>query len=132
MSAAPAPVSDMTVTVKAREIQRAMLAEMRGDQSRASQHFLAAAHLEYVLADDYEQAGQTDMSFPEPNQRSLMSLASWKAGTGPANLRWPCPESSFAGIGDSRDQRRTGARLSKEGVVKGWLVTNGKCIVRVL
>ncbi|SRR6266849_8296380 len=77
MSAAPAPVSDMTVTVKAREIQRAMLAEMRGDQSRASQHFLAAAHLEYVLADDYEQAGQTDMSF-----RSRISAASclWRAG----------------------------------------------------
>jgi hypothetical protein len=67
----------MTVTVKAREIQRAMLAEMRGDQSRASQHFLAAAHLEYVLADDYEQAGQTDMSF-----RSRISAASclWRAG----------------------------------------------------
>src|SRR5436309_44741 len=58
-----------------------------------------------------------------------MSLASWKAGTGPANLRWPCPESSFAGIGDSRDQRRTGARLSKDGLLKGWLMTNRKCIV---
>jgi hypothetical protein len=67
----------MTVTVKAREIQRAMLAEMRGDRARASQHFLAAAHLEYVLADDYEQAGQTDMSF-----RSRISAASclWRAG----------------------------------------------------
>jgi hypothetical protein len=77
MSAAPAPVSDMTVTVKAREIQRATLAEMRGDRSRASRHFLAAAHLECVLADDYEQAGQTEMSL-----RSRISAASclWRAG----------------------------------------------------
>jgi hypothetical protein len=77
MSAAPTPVSDMTVTVKAREIQRAMLAEMRGDRNRANQHFLAAAHLEWVLADDYEQTGQTEMSF-----RSRISAASclWRGG----------------------------------------------------
>ena len=77
MSAAPATVSDMLVTVKAREVQRAMLAEMRGDRKEAAKHFLAAAHLELVLADDYAQAGQ-----PELALRSGISAAScfWSAG----------------------------------------------------
>ena len=77
MSAAPAMVSDMLVIVKSREVQRAMLAEMRGDRKEAAKHFLAAAHLELVLADDYAQAGQ-----PEPALRSGISAAScfWSAG----------------------------------------------------
>jgi hypothetical protein len=66
----------MLVTVKARELQRGMLAEMRGDRTSASRHFLAAAHLELVLADDYTQAGQTDLAW-----RSELSAAScfWRA-----------------------------------------------------
>jgi hypothetical protein len=70
-------VSDMLVTVKSRELQRGMLAEMRGDRSAASRHFLAAAHLELVLADDYAQAGQADLAW-----RSQLSAAScfWRAG----------------------------------------------------
>jgi hypothetical protein len=70
-------VSDMLVTVKSREVQRAMLAEMRGDHKAAAKHFLAAAHLELVLADDYAQAGQ-----PELALRSGISAAScfWSAG----------------------------------------------------
>ncbi len=77
MSAAPTMVSDMLVTVKSREVQRAMLAEMRGDRREAAKHFLAAAHLELVLADDYAQAGQ-----PELALRSGISAAScfWSAG----------------------------------------------------
>jgi hypothetical protein len=77
MSAAPAMVSDMLVTVKSREVQRAMLAEMRGDRKEAAKHFLAAAHLELVLADEYAQAGQ-----PELALRSGISAAScfWSAG----------------------------------------------------
>ncbi len=77
MSAAPAAVSDMLVTVKSREVQRATLAEMRGDHKEAAKHFLAAAHLELVLADDYAQAGQ-----PELALRSGISAAScfWSAG----------------------------------------------------
>jgi hypothetical protein len=77
MSAAPAIVSDMLVTVKSREVQRATLAEMRGDRKTAAKHFLAAAHLELVLADDYAQAGQPDLAL-----RSGISAAScfWSAG----------------------------------------------------
>jgi hypothetical protein len=77
MSAAPAMVNDILVTVKSREVQRAMLAEMRGDRQEAAKHFLAAAHLELVLADDYAQAGQ-----PELALRSGISAAScfWSAG----------------------------------------------------
>jgi hypothetical protein len=77
MSAALATVSDMLVTVKSREVQRAMMAEMRGDRKAAAKHFLAAAHLELVLADDYSQAGQPDLEL-----RSLISAAScfWSAG----------------------------------------------------
>src|SRR4051794_11194739 len=73
----PPPVSDMLVTVKAREIQRAMMAEMRHDAAAAVRHFLAAAHLEMVLADDYAQAGQDDMAL-----RSRLSAASclWRGG----------------------------------------------------
>jgi hypothetical protein len=77
MSTAPAPVSDMLVTVKSREVQRALLAEMRGDREAARRHFLASAHLELVLAADYEQAGDAHLSF-----RSRLSAASclWRAG----------------------------------------------------
>ncbi len=77
MSTAQAPVSDMLITVKAREVQRAMLAEMRGDREDANRHFLAAAHLELVLANDYEQAGEADLAF-----RSRLSAASsfWRGG----------------------------------------------------
>src|SRR5690349_15879479 len=77
MLAAPAMVSEMLVIVKSLEVQRAMLAEMRGDRKKAAKHFLAAAHLELVHADDYAQAGQ-----PELATRSGISTAScfWSAG----------------------------------------------------
>jgi hypothetical protein len=77
MSTAPVPVSDMLVTVKSREVQRALLAEMRDDREAARRHFLAGAHLERVLAADYEQAGDSLLSF-----RSQLSAASclWRAG----------------------------------------------------
>ena len=77
MSTAAAPVSDMLITVKSREVQRALLAEMRGERDAARRHFLASAHLELVLAADYEQAGDSPLSF-----RSQLSAAScfWRAG----------------------------------------------------
>jgi hypothetical protein len=77
MSTIQTPVSDMLVTVKSREIQRGMLAEMGGDRARAARHFLAAAYLELVLVDDYAQEGQDEMAF-----RSGLSAASclWRAG----------------------------------------------------
>jgi hypothetical protein len=77
MSAATSLVSDMLVTVKSREIQRAQFAEMAGDREGARRHFLAAAHLELVLAHDYEEAGE-----PELALRSRISSAScfWCGG----------------------------------------------------
>ena len=70
-------VSDMTVTVKSREVQRGMLAETGGKPKEAREHFLAAAHLELVLASDYEQAGDRELA-----RRSRISAAScfWRAG----------------------------------------------------
>ena len=70
-------VSEMLVTVKSREVQRAMAAELQGDRARAKKHFLAAAHLEQVLADDYQNASGAELS-----RRSLISAAScfWRAG----------------------------------------------------
>jgi hypothetical protein len=70
MSIASPPISDMFVTVKSREVQRALLAEMRGDRLAASRHFLARAHLELVLAHDYLQAGDPDRAL-----RSSLSAA---------------------------------------------------------
>jgi hypothetical protein len=66
----------MLVTVKSREVQRGMLAEMRGDHLSAARHFLAAAHLELVLAADLEASGDTELAV-----RSQMSAAScfWRA-----------------------------------------------------
>ena len=76
MATVQASISDMLVTVKSRELQRGMLAEMRGDRPAAARHLLAAAHLELVLADDYTQAGQMDLAW-----RSRLSAAScfWRA-----------------------------------------------------
>jgi hypothetical protein len=67
----------MVVTVKLREVQRGMLAEMAGHGDDASRHFLAAAHLEMVLAKDYAVAGLDDLAL-----RSRLSAAScfWRAG----------------------------------------------------
>jgi HPt (histidine-containing phosphotransfer) domain-containing protein len=53
MSTASPAVSDMLVTVKSREIQRALLAEMRGDRAAAARHF---------LADDYRESGDGDLA----------------------------------------------------------------------
>jgi hypothetical protein len=77
MAAVQSPVSDMLVTVKTREIQRGMLAEMRGDSSAAARHLLAAGHLELVLARDYAAADQASLAV-----RSRISAAScfWRAG----------------------------------------------------
>ncbi len=77
MSIVHSAVSDMLITVKSREIQRGMMAESRGDRCNAARHYLAAAHLELVLADDYAQDGQVEMVL-----RSRLSAASclWRAG----------------------------------------------------
>jgi hypothetical protein len=76
MSTASASISDMLVTVKSREVQRALLAEMRGDRGASRRHFLAAAHLELVLAADYQQGGDEELAL-----RSRLSAASclWRA-----------------------------------------------------
>lgn len=76
MATARSSVSDMLMTVKSQELQRGMLAEMRNDHTGAARHFLAVAHLELVLADDYMQAGQADLAL-----RSHLSAAScfWRA-----------------------------------------------------
>lgn len=77
MATVEAPVSDMLVTVKSREIQRGMLAEMHGDPVATARHLLAAAHLELVLANDYTEAAQDEMAL-----RSRLSAAScfWRGG----------------------------------------------------
>ena len=62
MATAQAPGSELLVTVKSREVQRGLQAELRGDRAAAARHLLAAAHLELVLADDYAQAGQADLA----------------------------------------------------------------------
>lgn len=71
------PISDMLITVKSREIQRALLAEMGKDRPAASRHFLAAAHLELVLVADYRAVGDEEMAL-----RSHLSAASclWRGG----------------------------------------------------
>ena len=71
------PVSDMLMTVKSREVQRGMLADMRGDRPSATRHFLARAHLELVIAADLDEAGEPDLA-----ERSRISAIScfWRAG----------------------------------------------------
>ena len=70
-------VSDMLIIVKSREIQRAMQARIVVMQKRRRKHYLAAAHLELVLADDYEAAKDRRLAF-----RSRLSAAScfWIGG----------------------------------------------------
>jgi hypothetical protein len=77
------PVNNLLATAKSREVQRAMLAEMRGDRPRAELHFLAAGHMEMVLAADYTSAGEEALAL-----RSGLSAAScfWRAGQ-PAKAR---------------------------------------------
>ncbi len=77
MQTASSRVSDMLVTVKSREIQRALFTEMSGDREAARRHFLAAAHLELVLAHDYDEACEPALAL-----RSRISSASclWRGG----------------------------------------------------
>lgn len=71
------PVNNLLGTAKSREVQRALGAEMRHDRANAILHFLAAGHMELVLAEDYEHAGATELAL-----RSRLSAASclWRAG----------------------------------------------------
>jgi hypothetical protein len=71
MPSVKSSVSDMLVTVKSREIQRGLMAEMRRDRESATRHFLAAAHLELVLAADYDEVEERDLAF-----RSRLSAVS--------------------------------------------------------
>jgi hypothetical protein len=100
MASVSAP-SDMLVTVKSREIQRALSAAMRHEEPRARRHFLAAAHLELVLADDYAQSGEDELAF-----RSGLSAAScfWRGGE-PATARLKMAElaTRFPGHQDEID-----------------------------
>ena len=77
MATVQTPVSELLIIATSREIQRGMFAEMSKTPERAAPHFLAAAHLELVLADDYAAAGQQRLAF-----RSKISAASclWHAG----------------------------------------------------
>jgi hypothetical protein len=77
MSTPRQAASDLLATVKAREMQRGILAEMRDDRAATARHFLAAAYLELVLASDHAEAGQADLS-----RHSRISAASclWRAG----------------------------------------------------
>ncbi len=77
MSTVSGSVSDMLTTVKSREVQRGLLAEMAGNRPSAARHFLAAAHLELVLADDFDEAGEGALA-----SRSRLSAAScfWRSG----------------------------------------------------
>jgi hypothetical protein len=77
MATAESSVSEMLVIVKARQLQRAMFAEASRNPGKAAKHFLAAAHLELVLADDYAEAGQERLAL-----RSKLSAASclWHGG----------------------------------------------------
>ena len=71
MSDESLPDNNLLRPAKAREVQRALAAEMRGDRAEASLHFLAAAHMELVLAADYDRAGDSDLAF-----RSRLSAGS--------------------------------------------------------
>jgi hypothetical protein len=77
MAIAETPVSELLAIAKSREIQRAMFAEMSRKPERAAPHFLAAAHMELVLADDYAAAGKKRLAL-----RSRISAASclWRGG----------------------------------------------------
>lgn len=77
MQAQATAVNDMLVIVKSREFQRAMFAEAQNDKPGASRHFLATAHLELVLAEDYRAVGDEYRVV-----RSLISAAScfWRGG----------------------------------------------------
>ncbi|MFO0969120.1 MAG: hypothetical protein U0793_26495 [Gemmataceae bacterium] len=71
------PINNLLATAKSREVQRGSLAEMRGERANAALHFLAAGHMELVLAADYEAAGEGDLAL-----RSRLSAGSclWRAG----------------------------------------------------
>jgi hypothetical protein len=77
MPTADSPVSELLAIAKSREIQRGMLAEWAKRPKQAAPHFLAAAHMELVLADDYAAAGQQRLAL-----RSKISAASclWRGG----------------------------------------------------
>lgn len=65
------PDPNKLVIVKSREFTRGMLAEAQNDRAAATLHFLAAAHLELVLAEDYRAVGEQYKI-----ARSLISTAS--------------------------------------------------------
>jgi hypothetical protein len=83
MATAHVSVSDSACDGEIAELQRGLLAEMRGDHTGAARHLLAAAHLELVLADDYAQADQWDLALRSRLSAASLFLASRSTWPGP-------------------------------------------------
>ena len=59
MATAQTPVSEALILAASQETQRGMLAEWSGNRAGAARHLTAAAHLELVIAEDYDDAGNS-------------------------------------------------------------------------
>jgi ABC-type transport system involved in multi-copper enzyme maturation permease subunit len=70
-------ISDMLVLVTSREVERGELAQTRGDTQNAIRHYLAAAHMCLVLAEEYADNAQFESAL-----RSRKNAVScfWRAG----------------------------------------------------
>src|SRR5262249_47802398 len=71
------PVCDTLFTVTSREVKRAILAEQRKDEESAVRHFLAAAHMFVVLAEEYADNAQFDLAL---RTRENAICCFWPAG----------------------------------------------------
>ena len=82
MSMAPASVSDMLVTVKSREVQRALLAEMRGDQEAAQTSLPRQCPSGVGPRRGLRASGRFAAVFPQSTWRRLVLLARGRARAG--------------------------------------------------
>jgi ABC-type transport system involved in multi-copper enzyme maturation permease subunit len=69
--------SHMLLAVKVWQIERGASAEMRGDKRMIGRHFLAAAHLELVLAEEYDASAQYELAI---ESRKSAASCLWRAG----------------------------------------------------
>jgi ABC-type transport system involved in multi-copper enzyme maturation permease subunit len=69
--------SQMLLAIKSHQIEEGASAETRGDKRMTVRHFLAAAHLELVLAEEYESRARYELAV---ETRKSAACCFWRAG----------------------------------------------------
>ncbi len=92
MTTVQAPVSDMLVTVKSREVQRALLAEQSGERDAAVRHFLAVSVLGACFWLPTTMASTSPTSLAAAESARLRVIGGQETFSGPGSFSMNCEQ----------------------------------------